>query len=117
MSSVNKVILVGHLGRDAESKFLSNGTNVASFSLATSFKPKNGDERTEWHNIEAFGKEGIVPYLTKGKQIYVEGRIQTDTWEDRDTGEKKYKTKIVANDIVFVGPKQAKDKDKDDVPF
>ena len=105
MPSVNKVILIGHLGRDAETKFLSSGSSVSGFSLATSYKPKNGDEQTEWHNIEAFGFDKIAQYLTKGKLIYVEGRIKTDSWEDRNTGEKKYRTKIVAEKITLLGGK------------
>jgi single-strand DNA-binding protein len=114
MASLNKVTLIGHLGRDAETKFLSSGTSVTSFSLATSYKPKNGDEKTEWHNIEAFGKDKIGEYLTKGKLVGIEGRIQTDSWEDRETGEKRYKTKIVADNILLLSSSK---KDSDEVPY
>lgn len=126
MSSLNKVMLIGHLGRDAESKFTPSGSNVLSFSLATSFKPKEGSEQTEWHNIEAWNKEKIAGFLTKGKMVYVEGRIKTDTWEK--DGEKKFKTKIVAERIDFLSKNEtgsaarsegtpSTDAPPDDVPF
>jgi len=102
MSGVNKVILVGRLGKDPEIRYTPSGVPVASFPLATSeeWKDKNtGDrqERTEWHNIEAWRRLGEVcgEYLFKGKQVYIEGRLQTDSWEDKD-GNKRYRTKIIA---------------------
>ncbi len=94
---VNKVILVGNLGRDPEVRSLPNGNPVASFSVATSrrFKDRDGNrqEQTEWHNVVCYGRQAEIAgqYLTKGKQVFVEGRIQTRSWDDKSTGEKKYK--------------------------
>jgi single-strand DNA-binding protein len=106
--SVNKVILVGNLGKDPEVKFTPTGTPVAKFSLATneSYKDKNGQwqERTEWHNIVAWQRaaEIVGEYLKKGSKVYVEGRIRTDSWDDKETGQKKYRTEIVANELVLL---------------
>jgi single-strand DNA-binding protein len=111
MASKNLVILVGRLGKDPEMKYTPDGIAVAKFSIATSdtWKDKNSGEkqvRTEWHNIEAWRRLGEVcgKYLTKGKQIYIEGRLQTDSYEDRD-GNKKYFTKIVAREMQMLGSK------------
>ncbi len=107
--SVNKVILVGHLGKDPEVKYTQSGTPVASFSLATSerFKDKDGNwqDRTEWHNVVLWQRLAEIAgeYLKKGRMVYVEGRIQTRSWDDKNTGEKKYRTEIVGNDIVLLG--------------
>ena len=107
--SVNKVILVGNLGKDPEIKFTPNGTQVAKFSLATNerYKDKDGQwqDRTEWHNIVAWQKlaEIVGQYVKKGSKLYIEGRIRTDSWDDRETGQKKYRTEIVANDLVLLG--------------
>lgn len=112
MSSVNKVILVGRAGADPELKNISNDGKVVNFSLATSesFKGKDGNktEKTEWHNIVAWGQlaETISKYVTKGSQVYLEGKIQTRTWDDKD-GNKKYTTEVVANSVVFLGSKKA----------
>ena len=106
---VNKVILVGNLGRDPEVRSLPSGQPVASFSVATSrrFKDRDGQrqEQTEWHNVVCFGKQAEIAaqYLTKGKQIFVEGRIQTRSWDDKNTGEKKYKTEIVCDNFQMLG--------------
>jgi single-strand DNA-binding protein len=106
---VNKVILVGNLGRDPEVRSLPSGQPVANFTLATNrrWRDKNGNrqEETEWHNIEVFGKQAEVAgqYLRKGKQIYLEGRIRTRSWEDRQTGEKKYRTEIVCETFQMLG--------------
>ena len=105
--SVNKVILLGRLGKDAETKFTPAGASVTKFTMATSSRWKDkqtGDwkEETEWHNIVAFRAENVSPYLLKGKQIYVEGRLQTRNYEDKD-GQKKYFTEVVADDIILVG--------------
>jgi single-strand DNA-binding protein len=106
---VNKVILVGNLGRDPEVRSLPSGQPVASFSVATSrrFKDRDGQrqEQTEWHNIVCFGKQAEIAaqYLTKGKQIFVEGRIQTRSWDDKNSGEKKYKTEIVCENFQMLG--------------
>jgi len=106
---VNKVILVGSLGRDPEVRSTPSGRPVATFSLATNRKWKdqsgNRQEQTEWHNIVCWGRQAEVAgqYLTKGKQIYVEGRLQTRSWEDKQSGEKKYRTEIVCDNFQMLG--------------
>jgi single-strand DNA-binding protein len=106
---VNKVILIGNLGRDPEVRSTPSGQPVASFTLATNrrWRDKNGQrqEQTEWHNIVVWGKQAEIAgqYLTKGKQIYLEGRLQTRSWDDRQTGEKKYKTEIVCENFQMLG--------------
>ncbi len=106
---LNKVLLIGNLGKDPEMRSLPSGQPVASFTLATSrrWRDKNGQkqEQTEWHQIVIFGKQAEIAgqYLTKGKQIYVEGRIQTRSWDDRQTGEKKYRTEIVCDNFQMLG--------------
>ncbi len=107
MAGVNKVILIGRLGADPEMKYGSSGTPFTTFNLATSEtwgREGNREERTEWHRIIAFGKlaEICAQYLTKGKQVYLEGRLQTRTWEDRD-GNKRWTTEIVARDMQMLG--------------
>lgn len=105
---VNKVILVGNLGKDPEVSYLPSGQSVTKFSLATSrsYKDKTGEwkEETEWHNIVAWGKTGetVAQYLAKGRQVYVEGRIQSRTWEDKE-GKKRYNTDIIAENIMLLG--------------
>ena len=113
MSGLNKVMLIGRLGSDPELRYTPDGTAVANFSIATSeeWKDKNTGEkkeRTEWHRVVAWRKLGEIcgEYLAKGKQIYVEGRIQTRSWEDKD-GNKRYTTEIVASDIQFLGAKDS----------
>lgn len=107
MSGVNKVILLGRLGNDPEVKTISNGNTVARLSLATSetWVDKNGQrqERTEWHKVVVWGKvaELVGRRLSKGKQLYVEGRLETRSWEDQQ-GQKRYTTEIVANNVQFV---------------
>jgi single-strand DNA-binding protein len=106
--SVNKVILVGNLGKDPEVKYTPSGTPVAKFSLATNegYKDKSGQwqERTEWHNIVAWQRlaEIVGEYVKKGSKLYVEGRLQTSSWDDKETGQKKYKTEIIANELVLL---------------
>jgi single-strand DNA-binding protein len=106
--SVNKVILIGNLGKDPEIKYTSTGTPVAKFSLATNekYKDKSGQwqERTEWHNIIAWQRlaEIVGEYVKKGSKLYIEGRIQTNSWDDKESGQKKYRTEIVANDLVLL---------------
>jgi single-strand DNA-binding protein len=108
MAGLNKVILIGNLGRDPELRYTKNGQPVATFSLATSesWNNKNGEreERTEWHRIVAWGKLAEIcgEYLAKGKQIYCEGRLQTRDWEDRE-GNKRKTTEINANQILMLG--------------
>jgi len=107
--SVNKVILIGNLGKDPEVKYTPSGTAIAKFSLATNerYKDKAGEfqERTEWHNIVAWQRLAEIAgeYLKKGRSVYVEGRIQTHSWDDKQSGQKKYMTEIVANDLVLLG--------------
>ena len=111
MGSVNKVLLVGNLGLDAEVRYTPGGAPVASFSIATTenWTSKDGEkhEQTEWHRIVLWGKqaETLQPYLTKGKQIYVEGRLQTRQWEK--DGQKHYTTEIKADRIVLLGGGEA----------
>ena len=107
--SVNKVILVGNLGKDPEVKYTPNGVPVAKFSLATNerYKDKGGEwqDRTEWHNIVAWQRlaEIVGEYVKKGSKIYIEGRLQTSSWEDKQSGEKKYRTEVIASDLVLLG--------------
>jgi single-strand DNA-binding protein len=106
--SVNKVILIGNLGADPEVRYTPSGSPVANFRIATSdnWTDKQGQrqERTEWHRIVAWGKlaELCGEYLSKGRQVYIEGRLQTRQWDDRD-GNKKFTTEVVANQITFLG--------------
>lgn len=107
--SVNRVFLIGRLGQDVELKYTPSGTAVANFSLATSerFKKDNEmQERTEWSRIVAFGKTAELcnQYLKKGSQAYIDGKIQTRSWED-DTGAKRYSTEIIANSVQFLDSK------------
>ncbi len=105
---VNKVIIIGNLGADPELRYTPSGQAVANFRVATSesWQDKQGQkqERTEWHRIVAWGKlaELVVEYLKKGRQAYIEGKLQTRQWDDRD-GNKRYTTEIVANTVQFLG--------------
>jgi single-strand DNA-binding protein len=128
---INKVILVGNVGRDTELRSLPSGTSLAKFSLATSeprFKDQNGEPHTEWHNIVAWGKlaEFCSQYVTKGRQLYIEGHIRTRNYEK--DGQKKYFTEVHADTIELLGrrddgggkPSEAAagfPDDNDDVPF
>ncbi|HWY70920.1 MAG TPA: single-stranded DNA-binding protein [Terriglobales bacterium] len=113
--SVNKVILVGNLGKDPEVKYTSTGTPVAKFSLATNegYKDKSGQwqDRTEWHNVVAWQRlaEIVGEYVKKGSKVYIEGRLQTSSWDDKETGQKKYKTEIIANDLVLLSGRSEAD--------
>ncbi|MGD8394881.1 MAG: single-stranded DNA-binding protein [Candidatus Eiseniibacteriota bacterium] len=108
MASVNKVILVGNLGSDPEIRHTQNGNVVANFNVATNeqWKGKDGErnERTEWHRIVAWGRlaEICEQYLSRGRQVYIEGRLQTRQWEDRD-GNRRYTTEIVAQVMQMLG--------------
>jgi single-strand DNA-binding protein len=108
MGSVNKVILVGNLGRDAELRYTPAGAAVATINMATTevWNDKQGQrqEKTEWHRVVLWGKtaESLNEYLTKGKQIYVEGRLQTRQWDDKD-GNKRYTTEIRGDRVVLLG--------------
>jgi single-strand DNA-binding protein len=106
---LNKVLLIGNLGRDPEVRSTPSGQHVANFSLATNRKwtDKTGQrqEQTEWHNIVVWGKQAEIAgqYLTKGRQIFVEGRLQTRSWDDRQTGEKKYRTEVICDYFQMMG--------------
>ena len=108
MGSVNKVILVGNLGRDAELRYTPGGAAVATLNMATTetWTDKGGQrqEKTEWHRVVFWGKvaESLTEYLTKGKQVYVEGRLETRQWNDKD-GNKRYTTEIKGDKIVLLG--------------
>ena len=112
MAGVNKAILIGNLGRDPEVRYTPSGLGVANFTIATSenFTGKDGNRetRTEWHRIVAFGKLAEIcgEYLSKGKQVYIEGRIQTREWTDKE-GTKRYTTEIVANQMQMLGGRDA----------
>jgi len=113
MAGINKVILIGRLGSDPEVRYTPSGVAVANFNIATSEEWKDKDsgekrERTEWHRIVAWRRLGEIcgEYLSKGKQVYIEGRLQTRDWEDRD-GNKRYTTEIVANDVQFLGARDS----------
>ncbi len=136
---VNKVILVGNLGRDPEIRSTTSGKPVANLSLATNRRWKdrggNRQEHTEWHRIVVFGRQAEVAgqYLSRGRQIYVEGRIQTRSWEDGQTGETKYSTEVVCENFQMLGgrggngaaapappasaPDGAPEPEDDDIPF
>ena len=142
MAGINKVILVGHLGRDPEVRYTADGRAVANFNIATSDEWTDKDtgekkQRTEWHRIVAWGRLGEIcgEYLSKGRQVYVEGKIQTRSWEK--DGITRYTTEIVASDVQFLGGRDSAregtppedtsdlvgpdpsipDKGEDDIPF
>lgn len=106
--SVNKVILLGNVGKDPEIRSTGGGTLVANFTLATSDRAKdaqgNWQDRTEWHNLVAFTRlaEIVRDYVKKGSKLYVEGKIQTRSWDDKDTGAKRYRTEIIVNDLSLL---------------
>jgi single-strand DNA-binding protein len=106
MASVNKVIIVGSLGRDPEIRYQASGDAIANISVATSYKPKDRDQVTEWHRISFFGKlaEIVSQYLKKGHSVYVEGRLQTRKYTDKD-GIEKYATDIIAESMQMLGSK------------
>ena len=107
--SVNRVMLMGHLGRDPQLKHTGSGTAVANFTLATNdrYKDKDGNwqERTEWHNITCWARlaEIASEYLKKGRAVYVEGSLRTHSWEDKQSGQKRYQTYVSATDLVLLG--------------
>ncbi len=104
--SVNKVILLGHLGKDAETKFTPSGASVTNFTLATNRRWKDqatGEwkEETDWHRCTLWRSENVATYLLKGKQVYIEGRLQTRSYEDKD-GQKRYVTEVVCDDLILL---------------
>ena len=136
---INKVILIGNLGSDPEIKISASGSTIANFTLATNERWKNSEgvqqEQTEWHRVVAFGRLAEIcgEYLRKGRQVYIEGRLQTRSWEDKE-GTKRYTTEIVLRDMQMLGtkgetvmedipsspPTQQQDKastEEDDLPF
>ena len=136
--SLNKVTLIGNLGKDPELSYTASGIAVAKFSIATGARWKdesgNVQERTEWHNIVAWKKLAEIcgQYLKKGSKVYLEGRLQTSSWDDKNTGVKKYKTEVIANDLIMLDAKgesvrsvepemstsdESQPAEKDDLPF
>ena len=111
MASVNKVILVGNLGRDPETRYMTSGEAVTNIRLATTdtWKDKSGEkqERTEWHNIVFYGRQAEIAgeYLKKGRQIYVEGRLQTRKWQDKE-GQDRYTTEVIADRMQMLGSRE-----------
>jgi single-strand DNA-binding protein len=109
---VNKVILLGSVGHDPEVKVTASGIPVGRFSLATNerFKDKSGkfQDRTEWHNVVVWARlaEIVGEFVCKGSHLYIEGKLQTTSWEDRQSGEKKFRTEIVADDLVLLGSRE-----------
>lgn len=104
--SVNKVILIGHLGKDAETKYTPNGTARTTFTLATNRRWKDQQtgewkDETDWHNLVLWRSENVANYLLKGKQVYVEGRLQTRSYEDKD-GRKQFFTEVVCEDVILL---------------
>ena len=129
MSGVNKVILLGFIGKDPELRYLPNGSAVCNFSIATSETWKDSDgekkDRTEWHNITAFGKLAEIcgEYLNKGKQVFVMGKLQTDSWKDKD-GNQRSATKVILSEVQLLGGsgkgEQKKNEERakeEDIPF
>ncbi len=106
---VNKVILLGNVGKDPEIRSTPSGTIVASFSLATADRQKDQQgtwqDKTEWHNLVAFSRtaEIVRDYVKKGTQLFIEGKIQTRSWDDKDSGQKKYRTEILVNEMTLLG--------------
>lgn len=112
MTSLNRVTLIGNLGTDPEVRYMTNGDAVANISVATTetWKDKNGErqEKTEWHRVTFYRKiaEIVGQYLKKGSQVYIEGKLVTRKWEDKKTGEEKYTTEIIANEMKMLGGKR-----------
>ena len=106
---INKVLLLGNVGKDPEIRSTAGGTIVASFSLATADRQKdqqgNWQDKTEWHNLVAFSRtaEIVRDYVKKGTQLFIEGKIQTRSWDDKESGQKKYRTEILVNDMSLLG--------------
>ncbi len=134
--SLNKVLLIGHLGKDPEMSYTASGVAIAKFSMATGERWKddsgNLQEKTEWHNIVAWRKLAEIcgQYLKKGSKVYIEGKLQTRSWDDKNTGVKRYATEIVADDLIMLDSRassgtapeteRAQEQpgpEKDDLPF
>jgi single-strand DNA-binding protein len=111
---VNKVILLGHVGKDPEIRSTQGGTNIVNFSLATTDRQKQGEQwvdQTEWHNLVAFNRtaEVIRDYVKKGSKIMIEGKIKTRSWDDKESGQKKSRTEIIVNELTLLGGAQTRD--------
>lgn len=134
MKSVNKVLLLGNVGKDPEIRSTGGGTLVASFTVATSDRAKNASgewvDRTEWHNLVAYGRtaEIVRDYVRKGSKLYVEGKIQTRSWDDKNSGEKKYRTEIIVNELSLLSGRDPENRassvrqetaqiEEEDIPF
>jgi single-strand DNA-binding protein len=109
--SVNKVILLGHLGKDAETRYTTSGIAVSRFTMATNRRVKDAatgewKDETDWHNLTLWRNEGLAPYLLKGKQVYIEGGLRTRSWDDKD-GQKRYTTEVVVDEIILLSTGQA----------
>ena len=137
--SLNKVTLIGNLGKDPELSYIASGAAVAKFSIATNERWKddggNVQERTEWHNIIAWRKLAEIcgQYLKKGSKVYLEGKLQTRSWDDKNSGVKKYMTEVIVNDMIMLDSKggegahssepempasdESQPAEKDDLPF
>lgn len=119
--TVNKVILIGRLGKDPEMRYTASGTAVVNFSLATNHFTKdqdgNNSDQTEWHQVVAFGRTAEVAgeYLNKGKLVYIEGRLQTRSWDDQN-GQKRYKTEVVCANLQLLGSKGDSEMPQEDAP-
>jgi single-strand DNA-binding protein len=109
MAGLNKVMIIGNLGKDPEMRYLPSGSPVTNFTMAVSrrWNSREGEQReeTEWFSVQCFDKlaETANEYLQKGKQVYIEGRLRTHSWDDKNTGEKKYRTEVVATNMVLLG--------------
>jgi single-strand DNA-binding protein len=134
--SVNKVVILGNLGKDPEVKYTNSGTAVAKLTVATEerSKDKSGEwtEKTEWHNVVLWARLAEIAgeYLKKGSKVYIEGRLQTRSWDDKQTGQKKYMTEIIGQELVLLGgdarktdskpasrPQQTQQITDDEIPF
>jgi len=104
--SLNKVMLIGRLGKDAETRYTPSGAAVTNFSIATTYRVKDGQtgewkESTDWHDVVVWRAEKVAEYLTKGRQVYIEGRLQTRNWEDQ-SGQKRYRTEVIADNFSLM---------------
>lgn len=119
---VNKVLLLGNVGKDPEIRASQGGMTIASFTLATADRQKDQGgqyvDKTEWHNVIAFSRtaEVVRDYVKKGSQIYIEGKIQTRSWDDKESGQKKYRTEILINDLTLLGGGQGKENGNGNAP-
>ncbi|MGQ5522688.1 single-stranded DNA-binding protein [Chitinimonas sp. PSY-7] len=123
MASLNKVLLIGNLGRDPEMRYMPDGSAICNFSIATteSWKDKNSgqkQEKTEWHNITMYRRLAEIAgqYLKKGSSVYIEGRLQTRKWQDKNTGQDRYTTEIIADEMKMLGGRAGGGSEYDQTP-